>query len=57
LDARTFRTSRKAARIHSRTLSGDARAGSPVSPKGRRRFMEWNGCLLLNFADSTHVLS
>ena len=57
LDARTFRTGRKAARIHSRTLSGDARAGSPVSPKGRRRFMEWNGCLLLNFADSTHVLS
>ena len=41
LDARTFRTSRKAARIHSRTLSGDARAGSPVSPKGRRRL--WSG--------------
>jgi hypothetical protein len=49
LDARTFRTSRKAARIHSRTLSGDAGTGSPVSPKGPRRFMEWNGCLLLNF--------
>jgi len=41
LDARTFRTSRKAARIHSRTLSGDARAGSPVSPKGPRRL--WSG--------------